>query len=106
VTSPIPQRESLAWAGPADVGCESLSAGSDIHVNSTSRGLGSLVAQKAKSPNPEVEEADRPGLGDDAASDRVIGPESHDESEDAKAKEQHGRAIRYPRNQRGSDGTA
>ena len=29
--------------------------------------------------------------GDDAASDRVIGPESHDESEDAKAKEQHGR---------------
>jgi hypothetical protein len=32
--------------------------------------------QKAKSPNPEEEEADRHGPGDDAASDRVIGPES------------------------------
>ena len=50
-----------------------------------------MDAQKAKSPNPEVEEADRHGPRDDAPSDRVIEPESHDESEDAKAKEQHGR---------------
>jgi hypothetical protein len=58
--------------------------------------------QKAKSPNPEEEEADRHGPGDDAASDRVIGPESHDESEDAKAKEQHGRCEQNTRETSGA----
>jgi hypothetical protein len=58
-------------------------------------------AQKPKSSNPEVEEGDRHGPGDGAPSDRVIEPESHDESEDAKAKEQHGRCDQVSANPAG-----
>jgi hypothetical protein len=51
------------------------------------------TTQKAKSPKPKVEEGDGHRPGDDGASDRVIGPESHDESEDAKAKVRMGEVL-------------
>jgi hypothetical protein len=47
-------------------------------------------AQKAKRPNSVVQDADRHGPGNDAPSDRVVRSESHDDSEDASAKEHHG----------------
>src|SRR5215207_2702657 len=56
----------------------------------------SVDAQKPKCPNPEVEEGDRHGPGDDAPSNRVIGRECHDEPEDASAKEQHGPCNQVP----------